>query len=117
MVSVVDPPAYRSKSSLIGIQINVTKKAKENLDRQARDRGIATSIWAGQLFDIGFAAVCAREKSMPITDKDLDAICGGTLLLWSSHWNTADIAQALGVSEPTVVRILDGWREYRRAAE
>lgn len=103
---------------LIGIQINVPEKAKLTLDRQARERGIASSLWAGQVFDMGFAAVCAREKSMPVTDGDLDAIVGAALLLRAKEkWDTATIGKALGVPEPVVVRILDGWKEYRRAAE
>ncbi|MBT9370295.1 hypothetical protein [Rhizobium sp. CSW-27] len=99
----------------VGIALTVTEKAKANLDRQAAARGIPSSRWASQIFDIGFAAVCAREKSMPISDADLDAICGATLLLWSrGEWDTAAIAAGLGVPEATVARILDGWREYRR---
>lgn len=102
---------------MIGITLNVPEKAKLTLDRQARERGCATSLWAGQVFDLGFAAVCAREKSMPVTDADLDAIVSATLLLRArDKWDTATIGKALGVPEPTVVRILDGWRDYRRAA-
>jgi len=102
---------------MIGITVNVPEKAKLTLDRQARERGCATSLWAGQVFDIGFAAVCAREKSMPVTDKDLDAIVGATFLLWHrGDWDTASIAMGLGVPEVTVSRILEGWRDYRRAA-
>ncbi|UDF29342.1 UNVERIFIED_ORG: helix-turn-helix domain-containing protein [Roseateles sp. XES5] len=106
------------RSKMVGISISVTEKAKQNLDRQARERGIGLSLWAGQLFDAAFASVCAREKSMPISDGDLDAIVGATLLLRArERWDTATIAQALGVSEPTVVRILDCWREYRAGME
>ena len=100
----------------VAITINVPERAKLTLERQAHERGMATSLWTGQVFDLGFAAICAREKSMPITDPDLDAIVGATLLLRDREkWDTATIAKSLGVSEPTVVRILDGWREYRRA--
>ncbi|MVB04186.1 hypothetical protein GN325_20695 [Agrobacterium vitis] len=96
--------------------IQVPGKARETLERQAKERGVKASQWAGQVFDLGFAAICAREKSTPVTDRDLDAICGATLLLWSKQWNTADIACAMGVSEQTIVSILDGWKSYRRAA-
>lgn len=107
----------RTPQRLIGLTINITEKAKQTLDRQAAARGCASSLFAGQVFDIGFAAICAREKSMPITDADLDAIAGATLLLWSrGDWDTASIAKGLAVPESTVARILDGWREYRRAA-
>lgn len=102
---------------MVGISINVTAKAKDTLDRQAAKRGCASSLWASQVFDIGFAAICAREKSMPISDADLDALCGATLLLWARDWDTAKIAKGLGVPEATVSRVLDGWREYRRGAE
>jgi len=103
---------------LVGITLNVPEKAKATLDRQAKERGIASSLWAGQVFDMGFAAVCAREKSMPVSDGDLDAIVGATLLLRAGQkWSTADIAKGLGVPEPTVIRILDGWKEYRRGMQ
>lgn len=106
----------RAFQKLVGITINVPEKAKLTLDRQAAERGCASSLWVGQVFDIGFAAICAREKSMPITDADLDAIVGGALLLWSrGDWDTASIALGLGVTEATVEKILGGWREYRRA--
>lgn len=99
----------------IALTVNVPEIAKATLDRQAATRSLQPSVWAGQVFDIGFAAVCARERSMPITDSDLDAITSATLLLWSTSWDTASIAKGLGVPETTIVRILDGWREYRRA--
>lgn len=86
------------------------------LDRQARERGIGSAMWASQIFDMGFAAVCAREKSMPITDADLDAIVGATLLLQArERWTAFKIAKALGVPESTVERILASWKQYRRA--
>lgn len=106
----------RRPLKMVGIAVNVPAAAEKTLDRQADARGIAPSRWAGMVFDIGFAAVCAREKSMPATDADLDAICGATLLLWTQErWDTASIGKALGVPESTVVRILDGWAGYRRA--
>lgn len=101
---------------LVGIQINVSAKAKETLDRQARERGIASSLWASQCFDIGFAAACAREKGMPVSDGDLDAICGATLLLkFGKSWKPDEIAKGLGVDEAVVKQILAGWKVYRRA--
>lgn len=103
------------QGKLVGIQINVPAKAKETLDRQARERGIASSLWASQCFDIGFAAACAREKSMPVSDGDLDAICAATLLLkFGKSWKPAEIAIGLGVPEETVKTILAGWKQYRR---
>lgn len=97
------------------LSIRISEKAKDTLDRQARERGVAPSLLAGQLFDMGFAALCAREKSMPVSDGDLDAIVGGTLLLWQAEkWSTAEIAKAMGVPETTVIRIRDAWKTYRR---
>jgi hypothetical protein len=102
-------------TKMVAINLTVPAKVKATLDRQASQRGVNTSRWASQLFDMGFAAVCAREKSMPHTDADLDAICGATLLLWASgDWDTASIAKGLGVPEATIERILTVWREYRR---
>lgn len=106
------------QQKMIGISLSVPAKAKATLDRQAAERGIPSSLWAGQLFDMGFAAVCAREKSMPVEDGDLDAIVGATLLLMAGeNWKPAKIAKALGVPEATVKRILDGWKQYRRGME
>jgi hypothetical protein len=100
---------------MTGLTVSVTEKAKLTLQRQAAERGMSSPVWAGLVFDMGFAAVCAREKSMPITDRDLDAVVAGTLLLNSTNdWDTDEISRGLGVSEATVVRILDVWRDYRR---
>lgn len=100
----------------VGITISVPERAKETLDRQARERGLQTSLWANQVFDMGFAAVCARDRSMPITDADLDQIVGATLLLREGqNWDVAEISKGLGVSASTIVRILEGWHDYRRA--
>lgn len=100
------------------IQITVSERAKETLARQAQARGLSMTKWANHLFDAAFLSACAREKSMPGTDADLDAIVGATLLLRAREkWDTATIARSLGVSEPTIVRILDAWREYRAGEE
>lgn len=100
---------------MVGITLTVPERAKETLDKQAAARGMTSSRWTGLVFDMGFAAICAREKSLPIIDADLDAIVGATLLLTSEKgWDTASLSKKLGVSEAVVSRILDGWREYRR---
>jgi hypothetical protein len=99
---------------LVPVQIQITEKAKATLIRQAGERGVSMTRWANQLFDAGFAAACAREKSMPSTDADLDAIVGAVLLLREREkWDTPTLAQALGVPEATIDRILDGWQIYR----
>jgi len=106
------------RSKMVLMQITVSERAKATLDRQAQDRKIATAMWAGQIFDMGFAAVCGREKSMPVSDADLDAIVGAVLLLRAGEkWDTATLAKSLGVSEPTVVRILEAWKIYRAGAD
>ncbi|WP_157179754.1 winged helix-turn-helix domain-containing protein [Rhizobium leguminosarum] len=103
---------------MVTIQITVSERAKATLDRQAQERKIASSMWAGQLFDMGFAAVCGREKSMPVSDGDLDAIVGAVLLLRAKEkWDTATLAKSLGVSEPTVVKMLEAWKIYRAGAD
>lgn len=107
----------RAPQRQVGTTLSIPERAKEKLDRQAKQRGVGSSIWAGQVFDLGFAAVCAREKGMRVTDADLDAIVGATLLLWErGEWDSASIAKGLGVSEATVSRVLEGWRSYRRAS-
>lgn len=105
----------RTPMRLVGLTVQITDKAKLTIDRQARERGLSSSLWAGQVFDMGFAAVCAREKSMPISDGDLDAIVGATLLLHArGGWKFPEIAMGLGVPEETVGKVLDGWAAYRR---
>lgn len=102
------------RSKMVGVQISITEKAKQTLDRQARERGVSSTLWASQLFDAGFAAVCAREKSLPGTDADLDAIVGAVLLLREREkWDPEMLAKSLGVSEETIIRIIDGWQIYR----
>ncbi|OLP56651.1 hypothetical protein BJF92_11205 [Rhizobium rhizosphaerae] len=102
---------------LVAMTIYVPEQALPTLDRQGRARGLSRTQWAGQLFDAGFAAACAREKSMPVLDSDLDAILGATLLLRAREgWDVPALAKALGVPEATIERILDGWSDYRRAS-
>ncbi len=102
------------KPKMTGIQISVSEKVKASLDRQAAAHNVSLSLWCGQLFDMAFAAVCAREKSQQFADADLDAIVGAALLLRAREkWDTATLAKSLGVSEPTIVRILDAWQIYR----
>lgn len=106
------------QQKMVGVSLTVPLKAKQTLDRQAAERGIAPSLWIGQVFDLGFGAVCAREKSMPVSDGDLDAIVGATLLLTAGeNWKPARIAQALGVDQVIVKRILEGWKRYRRGMD
>lgn len=107
----------RQHTRLVGLSVPITERAKLTLQRQAAERAMSSATWGGLVFDMGFAAVCAREKSMPGTDADLDAVVAGTLLLTSTgDWDTDEICRALGVSEATVVRLLDVWRNYRRGA-
>lgn len=102
------------RMKLVPIQIQVTEKAKATLIRQAEARDLSMTRWANQLFDAGFAAACAREKSLPGTDADLDAIVGAAMLLREREkWDVPALAQALGVSEQTIDRIIDGWQIYR----
>lgn len=102
-------------SGVASITLTLPQQAKATLNRQAAARGYSTSVWAGLVFDMGFAAVCARDKGEPASAADLDAIVGATLLLREGEkWDTKRIAAGLGVSEATVARILDGWRTYRR---
>lgn len=106
------------RQRMVGLSVSITEKAKQTLDLQASKRGVSSSLWAGQVFDIGFAAICARDKSMPLTDADLDAVVGATILLWAhGEWDTAGIAKGVGVPEATVVKILDGWKHYRRGQD
>ena len=105
------------QQKMVGITLSIPEKAKLTLDRQARERGRPSSVWAGQIFDIGFAAICAREKSMPITDGDLAAIVGATLILTGRDWKPTEIADGVGVPVTTITRILEGWAIYRRGQE
>lgn len=91
---------------LVPIACRVPPIVATRLNQLAVGAKMATSTYAAQLL---IAAYSARVKP-PTGDRDLNASVSRVAILWADKRNTAAIAAAVGLSEPTVVRILDAWR-------
>lgn len=89
------------------VNFNVSAKAGETLEREAGARGYSRTAYAAMLFEAAFAARFGREN----TDFELKAVIEMVLVLWGSKKETATIAAAVGLSEPSVERILKTWRD------
>lgn len=95
------------------VTLTIGDKVKENLARMAQARGMSTTGFAIVLFEAAYAA-----RAMPggTGDADLDAAVARAVILFANGLDTAAIAPAVGLSEATVVRILDAWRRELRGA-
>lgn len=82
-------------------------------NREAIRRGVSTTGFAIVLFEAVYAA-----RAMPggTGDSDLDAAVARSVILFANGLDTAAIAPAVGLSEPTVVKILDAWRREIKGA-
>ncbi len=88
------------------INISVPEVVHARVAKMAVGAKMGVGPYAAQLF---LAAYSARVKP-PIGDRDLDASVARVAILWAEKRDTAEIAGAVGLSEATVVRILDAWR-------
>lgn len=96
----------------ITIPIKVSPKAQQALFTMGKERGFQPSAYAQLLFDAAFATRVGIARDMPVSDAELDEMVRATLCL-AGEFSTAAIAKRLGISEPLVTRILDGWRKQK----
>ncbi|WP_182085215.1 hypothetical protein [Aureimonas sp. ME7] len=97
------------------INIKVSEKVYENLERLAKDADAPVSTMVGFLFD---AAYASRMKGTP--DADLDAHVAVVGLATEGKATREQLATALGLTPEVVQRMQDAWimvmRERRRGA-
>ena len=96
-----------AKGEMKQITITVPALVLAGTEAMAKKARTKLPAYVGQLF---LAAYSARAKP-PTGDRDLDAAVARVAILWVEERNTADIAEAVGLQEATVVRVLDAWRD------
>jgi hypothetical protein len=88
------------------VNVLVTAKMHEGLQKLAKAAHMPLSTYARLLLQAAYAA-----RRGETGDRDLDAAVARVVLLWGAAFEPAAIARTVGLSEPTVRRILDAWRE------
>lgn len=95
-----------TETHLVHIACRVPPVVAKRMAELAAAAKTPLSTYAAQLL---IAAYSARVKP-PTGDRNLDAAVARIAILWAEKRNTADVAAAVGLSEPTVIRVLDAWR-------
>ena len=98
----------------ITINLKVHSKVYQRLHEMGKPRGYTPTAYAHLLFEAGFAARVGQVRDDPISDAELDEQVR-LVFACAGQGNTAAIAKATGLPEARVVRILDAWREAKRA--
>lgn len=93
------------------INFSVDDRIFAVLEKHAAPLGYKPTSYAKMLFEAAFAT---RVGVQP--DADLDDQVAAAIVLHGARKDSAAIALAVGLSEPTVLRIIDAWRTERAAA-
>jgi hypothetical protein len=99
----------------ISVTIKLPPRAHQRLHEMAKAKGYPIATYAQLLFDAAFSARVGQERGQPASDAEMDELVKAVFCL-AGQVNVKAIAKATGVPEKTVQRILDGWRQHRRAA-
>ena len=89
------------------INISVPDVVHARLEKMAGAARMPLSTYAAQLF---IAAYSSKVKP-PTGDRDLDASVARVAILYAEKRDTAAIADAVGLSEACIVRVIDAWRD------
>lgn len=100
-------------AQLVPVTVKLLPKQHQRLHEEAKRHGYAPSTYAQLLFEAAFAARMGQISEKPASDAELDHQVRQALIL-AGIGDTSEIAQATGLSEATVDRILSAWREMRR---
>lgn len=93
------------------INFSVEDRVYVTLEKRGAVHGYKPTAYAKALFEAAFAC---RVGVSP--DPDLDAQIATAGVLHGAKQDSATIAQMVGLSEPTVLRVIDAWRRERFAA-
>lgn len=93
------------------VNFDVDDRVFATLERLAAAQGYKPTRYAKMLFE---AAYASRVGAQP--DADIDAQVAAAIVLHGARKDSATIAKAVRLSEATVVRIIDAWRQERLAA-
>ncbi|QPC87394.1 hypothetical protein GA830_12070 [Mesorhizobium sp. NBSH29] len=101
----------RGGMNKVPMTLTLPPQAHKRLAAEALQRGYKPTVFAQMLFDAAFAARISMNEGSG--DRDLDEMVRATLCL-AGDFSTDTIARRLRLSEPLVVKILDGWRQQGR---
>lgn len=93
------------------INFSVDDRIFAVLEKRGAEHGYKPTAYAKMLFEAAFAS---RVGVQP--DADLDEQIAAAIVLYGAKQDSATIAKAVRLSEPTVIRIIDVWRRERLAA-
>ncbi len=92
------------------VNFSIEDRVYDTLEKHGAKHGYKATAYAKVLFE---AALASRVGVQP--DPDLDAQVAAAIVLHGARKDSAAIARAVRLSEPTVVRIIDAWRSERPA--
>jgi 2-hydroxychromene-2-carboxylate isomerase len=92
------------------VNFSIDERAFATLEKHAAQHGQKATSYAKLLFEAAFAS---RVGVQP--DSDIDFQIATAIVLHGARKDSAAIAKAVRLSEPTVIRIIDAWRSERPA--
>ena len=90
------------------VNFSIDDRVYATLEKLGEKQGYKATSYAKMLFE---AALAARLGIQP--DADLDAQIAAAVVLHGARQDTSLISRAVKLSEPTIMRIIDRWREER----
>lgn len=93
------------------VNFSVDDRVYATLEKHGAKHGYKPTLYAKMLFEAAFASRCGVAF-----DADLDTQIAAAIVLYGARNDTAAIAKAVRLSEPTVIRVIDTWRRERAAA-
>lgn len=93
------------------VNFSVEDRIFATLEKQGEKHGYKPTAYAKMLFEAAFAS---RVGVQP--DADLDDQVAAAIVLHGAKNDSAAIAKAVRLTEPTVIRIIDMWRRERMVA-
>lgn len=93
------------------VNFSVDDRVYSALEKRGREHGYKPVAYAKMLFEAAFA--CRVGVS---SDADLDAHISAVIVLHGAKLDTAAISKVVRLSEATVVKVIDAWRQERLAA-
>jgi hypothetical protein len=92
------------------VNFQVEDRVYVKLLELGQEQRLTATAYAKVLFEAAYSARWHKSG-----DIELEAKVGCALVLHAARRDTTEIAQALGLSESTVVRIIDAYRTERAA--
>jgi hypothetical protein len=93
------------------VNFSIEDRVYATLEKHGGQHGYKPVAYAKMLFEAAFASRVGAQ-----VNPDLDAQVAAAIVMHGARKDSAAIAKAVRLSEPTVIRIIDTWRRERLAA-